>query len=157
LLKNDKKTLPLSKTTKRIHVAGPGADDLGMQCGGWTASWQGELGNHLLGGTSILTAVKNAVSKDTHVTYSKDGTGPEGAAVGIVVLGEKPYAEGQGDSVDLALPQESLQALANMKKAGMPLVVVLLTGRPVILGRIPDDADALVAAWLPGSEGQGVA
>jgi beta-glucosidase len=157
LLKNDDKTLPLSKSAKRIHVAGPGADDLGMQCGGWTASWQGSPGNHVTGGTSILTAIKNTVSKNAQVTYSKDGTGADGATVGIVVLGEKPYAEGQGDSVDLALPPESLQALANMKKAGMPLVVVLLTGRPVLLGRIPDEAAALVAAWLPGSEGQGVA
>jgi beta-glucosidase len=157
LFKNAKKTLPLSKTARRIHVAGPGADDLGMQCGGWTTSWQGSLGNHVSGGTSILTAIKNTVSKDTQVTYSKDGSGAEGATVGIVVLGEKPYTEGQGDSVDLALPPESLQALANMRKAGIPLVVVLLTGRPVILDRIPDDADALVAAWLPGSEGQGVA
>ena len=157
LLKNDKKTLPLPKSAKRIHVAGPGADDLGIQCGGWTGSWQGSLSNHVLGGTSILTAIKNTVSRDTQVTYSNDGTGAEGAAVGLVVLGEKPYAEGQGDSIDLALPPESLQALANMKKSGMPLVVVLLTGRPVILGRITDDVEALVAAWLPGSEGQGVA
>jgi len=157
LLKNSNKMLPLSKTASRIHVAGVGADDLGMQCGGWTTTWQGSLGNHVTGGTSLLTAIKNTVSKETQVTYSKDGTGAEGAAFGIVVLGERPYAEGQGDSVDLALPRESLQALANMKKAGMPLVVVLLTGRPVILGRIPDEVEALVAAWLPGSEGQGVA
>jgi beta-glucosidase len=157
LLKNNKKTLPLSKTATHIHVAGPGADDVGMQCGGWTTTWQGALGNHVIGGTSLLTAIKNTVSKETKVTYSKDGTGAAGASVGIVVLGEKPYAEGNGDSVDLDLPTESLQALASMKNTGMPLVVVLLTGRPVILGQIPDRVEALVAAWLPGSEGQGVA
>jgi beta-glucosidase len=111
----------------------------------------------VIGGTCLLSAIKNTVSKQTKVTYSKDGTGAAGASVGIVVLGEKPYAEGNGDSVDLALPTEGLQALANMKKAGIPLVVVLLTGRPIILDRIPDEVEALVAAWLPGSEGQGVA
>lgn len=157
LLKNDKKTLPLAKTASRIHVAGVGADDLGMQCGGWTIDWQGKMGNHVPGGTSILTAIKNTVSKETKVTYSPDGQGAEGADVGVVVLGEKPYAEMAGDSIELSLAKENLATLANMKKAGIPLVVVLLTGRPVILGDIPDQSQALVAAWWPGSEGQGVA
>ena len=157
LLKNEKQTLPLAKTAKRIHVAGVGADDLGMQCGGWTIDWQGSMGNHVPGGTSILTAIKNTVSKETKVTFSKDGTGAEGADVGVVVIGEKPYAEGAGDSIELSLAKENLTTLANMKKAGIPLVVVLLSGRPVILGDIPEQAQSLVAAWLPGSEGQGVA
>ncbi|MGA2617820.1 MAG: glycoside hydrolase family 3 N-terminal domain-containing protein [Thermoguttaceae bacterium] len=157
LLKNANRTLPLAKTAARVHLAGLGADDLGMQCGGWTVDWQGSLGNHIPGGTSILTAVKNTVSPSTRVTYSKDGRGAEGAAVGIVVIGEKPYAEWAGDSVELSLPPENRQVLLNMKHAGIPLVVVLLSGRPVILGDIPDQSDALLAAWLPGSEGQGVA
>ncbi len=157
LLKNERRTLPLAKTAKRIHVAGVGADDLGMQCGGWTVDWQGSMGNHVPGGTSILTAIKNTVSPGTKVTYSPDGKGAEGADVGVVVIGERPYAEGAGDSIDLALAKENFGTLANMKKAGIPLVVVLLSGRPVILGGIPDQAQALVAAWLPGSEGQGVA
>ena len=97
------------------------------------------------------------MSKQTKVTYSKDGTGAEGADVGILVIGEKPYAEGAGDSVELALAKENLTAMANMKKAGIPLVVLVLSGRPVMLGDIPEQAQALVAAWLPGSEGQGVA
>ncbi len=157
LLKNEKATLPLAKTARRIHVAGPGADDLGMQCGGWTIDWQGSPGNHVPGGTSILTAIRNSVSPQTAVTFSHDGTGAEGADFGVVVIGERPYAEGLGDSIDLSLPKESLAAMANMKKSGIPLVVVLLSGRPVILGDIPEQAQALVAAWLPGSEGQGVA
>ena len=123
LLKNEKQTLPLAKTAARIHVAGVGADDLGMQCGGWTIDWQGSMGNHVPGGTTILTAIRNTVSKETKVTYSKDGTGAEGADVGVVVIGEKPYAEGAGDSVDLASPKENFATLANMKKAGIPLVV----------------------------------
>src|SRR5205823_15068086 len=84
LLKNEKKTLPLAKSAARIHVAGVGADDLGIQCGGWTTSWQGSPGNHVPGGTTILTAIKNTASKDTKVTFSKDGTGAEGADVGVV-------------------------------------------------------------------------
>jgi len=157
LLKNEGRTLPLAKSMKRIHVAGVGADDLGMQCGGWTIDWQGSMGNHVPGGTSILTAIKNTVSKETEVTFSKDGKGAEGAEIGIVVIGEKPYAEGAGDSIELALAKENFTTLANMKKAGIPLVVILLTGRPVILGDVPDQAQTIIAAWLPGSEGQGVA
>jgi beta-glucosidase len=157
LLKNDRKTLPLSKALARIHLAGPGADDLGMQCGGWTIDWQGSLGNHVPGGTTILYGVRHAVSPNTKVTFSPDGTGAEGADVGVVVIGEKPYAESNGDNAQLTLPPENLQAVANLKKAGIPVVVVLLSGRPVILGEILNQADALVAAWLPGSEGEGVA
>ena len=109
------------------------------------------------GGTTILQAIKNAVSKNTRVTFSADGTGAQGADAAIVVLGEKPYAEGAGDSATLSLPPENLQTLARVKKAAIPTVVILLSGRPVILGGILDQTDALIAAWLPGSEGQGVA
>jgi beta-glucosidase len=157
LLKNDRKTLPLSTSAARIHVAGPGADDLGMQCGGWTISWQGSLGNHIPGGTTILDGIKRAVSPNTKVTFSLDGTGAEGADAGVVVIGEKPYAEFNGDSAELTLPPEDVEVVANLKKAGIPVVVILLTGRPVILGELLSKADALVAAWYPGSEGQGVA
>jgi beta-glucosidase len=157
LLKNQNHTLPLSKNAKRIHVAGPGADSLGMQCGGWTIDWQGSMTNVVPGGTTILQAIKNTVSTGTQVTFSADGTGAEGADVGIVVIGERPYAEFMGDTATLALDEAQHQAVANMKKAGIPLAVVLLTGRPVILGDILDQSDALAAAWLPGSEGQGVA
>jgi beta-glucosidase len=157
LLKNDRKTLPLSKRVPRIHVAGPGANDLGLQCGGWTIDWQGSLGNHVPGGTTILAGVRQAVSPNTTVTFTPDGTGAEGADVGVVIIGEKPYAEFMGDDARLTLAPENFQAVANLKKAGIPVVVVLLSGRPVILGEILNQADALVAAWLPGSEGEGVA
>ena len=82
LLKNQEQMLPLSKKVARLHVAGVGADNLGMQCGGWTINWQGAMGNQIPGGTTILQAIKNAVSKDTRVTYSADGTGAEGADAG---------------------------------------------------------------------------
>lgn len=156
LLKNEKKVLPLAKNAPHIHVAGLGADELAMQCGGWTISWQGKLGTPIPGGTTILSGIK-AAANGTNVTYSKDGAGAEGATVGVVVIGEKPYAESDGDSTTLGLAKDQLDTFANMKKAGIPLVVVVLSGRPVILGDIAEQADALVAAWLPGSEGAGVA
>jgi beta-glucosidase len=149
--------LPLSKNIARIHVAGRGADNLGMQCGGWTIDWQGRMGRPIPGATSILTAIKNTVAKTASVTYSIDGKGADGADVGVVVIGETPYAEGRGDNADLSLAQEDRDAVANMKAAGIPVVVVVLSGRPLILGDVLDQADALIAAWLPGSEGQGVA
>jgi beta-glucosidase len=157
LLKNEGQALPLSKKAARLHIAGKNADDMGNQCGGWTIDWQGRSGNVTTGGTTILTAIRNTVSKDTKVTFSKDGSGAEGATVGVVVIGEKPYAEGAGDRASLALAPEDIAAVKTMKAAGIPVVVVLVSGRPMILGDVLDTASAVVAAWLPGSEGQGVA
>jgi beta-glucosidase len=96
------------------------------------------------------------VSQKTQVTYSLDGTGAEGAAVGIVVVGEKPYAEGVGDRADLALDKEDIQAIANVKKAGIPVVVLLISGRPMIIADVLPQADAFMAAFLPGTEGKGI-
>ncbi len=157
LLKNQGKTLPLSKTISRIHVAGKNADDIGNQCGGWTIDWQGKSGAITTRGTTILAAIKKTVSAATQVTFSKDGTGADGATVGIVVIGETPYAEMEGDRSDLALDNADVQTVTEMKKAGIPVVVVLLSGRPMIINSVLEQADAFVAAWLPGTEGQGVA
>ena len=157
LLKNDGKVLPLSKTATRIHVAGKSADNIGNQCGGWTIDWQGKTGEVTTGGTTILTAIKNTVSQTTQVTFSQDGTGASGATVGVVVIGETPYAEMRGDRTDLALAKEDMEAVKTMKGAGIPVVVILISGRPMILGDVLDQANGLIAAWLPGTEGQGVA
>jgi len=156
LLKNQNKVLPLKKTAARIHVGGKSADDLGNQCGGWTIDWQGKSGEVTPGGTTVLAAIKKAVSGKTEVTFSKDGTGAAGATLGVVVIGEKPYAEGNGDRADLKVAQEDVDAVANMKSAGIPVVVILFSGRPMILGTVLDQADAVVAAWLPGTEGAGI-
>ncbi len=91
------------------------------------------------------------------MTFSKDGSGAAGATVGVVVIGETPYAEMKGDRADLALAPEDIAAVKTMKAAGIPVVVVLVSGRPMILGDVLDQASAVVAAWLPGTEGQGVA
>ena len=157
LLKNDNHALPLAKSAKRIHVGGKNADDLGNQCGGWTITWQGHSGDVTPGGTTILQAIKKAASKNTKVTFAVDGKGAEGADVGVVVIGETPYAETAGDRKDLSLADEDVAAVTNMKAAGIPVVVVLLSGRPMIVDKIIDKADAFVAAWLPGTEGDGVA
>lgn len=156
LLKNSRRVLPLSKMASRIHVAGKSADDIGNQCGGWTVEWQGKSGNVTPGGTTILQAIQKAVSKRTKVTFEKDGTGAKGADVGIVVVGEPPYAEGVGDTEDLKLAAEDMAAIDNMKKAGIPVVVVLMSGRPLIINEALERADAFIAAWLPGTEGEGV-
>lgn len=155
LLKNADSTLPLKKTLSRIHVAGKNADDVGNQCGGWTITWQGASGN-ITTGTTIFDAIKQTVSPYTTVTYSQDGSGATGADVGIVVVGETPYAEGAGDNNSLALSQSDLSAISTMKAAGIPVVVILISGRPMIINTALADADAFVAAWLPGTEGNGV-
>jgi len=157
LLKNESKTLPVKKGLTRIHVAGKNADDIGNQCGGWTIDWQGKSGATTTGGTTILAAIKDAAGSGTNVTYSLDGSGAAGANLAIAVIGEKPYAEMMGDRKELSIAKEDVEAVANLKKAGIPVVVVLVSGRPLVLGDVLAQADALVAAWLPGTEGAGVA
>ncbi|MDQ6704832.1 MAG: glycoside hydrolase family 3 protein [Acidobacteriota bacterium] len=156
LLKNEGKLLPLSKNASRIHVAGDSADNIGNQCGGWTVFWQGKSGEVTLG-TTILTAVRSAVASSTNVTYSSDGTGGAGANVGIAVVGETPYAEMFGDRADLRLDARAIGVAARMKAEGMKVVVVLTSGRPMIIDDILPYADAVIAAWLPGTEGDGIA
>jgi len=157
LLKNERKTLPISKQAARIHVAGESADNIGDQCGGWTIHWQGQSGNVTTGGTTILAAIKDAVSSNTRVTFSNDGSGAAGADIGVVVIGERPYAEGNGDSADLSLAEKDVETVNNMKKAGVPVVVILFSGRPMIVNDVLEKADAFIAAWLPGTEGEAVA
>ena len=156
LLKNEGKALPLEKGA-RIHVAGRSADDIGNQCGGWTVEWQGKSGPVTTGGTTILQAIRGAVSPASKVTFSLDGSGADGAPVAVAVIGETPYAEMQGDRSDLALDPADVATVKALKKSGARVVVVLVTGRPMILDSILADADAIVAAWLPGTEGAGVA
>ena len=155
VLKNDG-VLPLSKDLGHIHVAGKNADNLGNQCGGWTISWQGESGP-ITKGTTIYEAIQVAVNSVTNVTYSKNGSGAKGADVGLVVIGETPYAEMEGDRESLVLDKEDLAAIDRIKKAGVPVVVIIVSGRPLIIADELDKWAGLIAAWLPGSEGRGVA
>jgi beta-glucosidase len=157
LLKNERKVLPLSARVSRLHVAGRAAADLGIQCGGWTISWQGKKGQVVRGGTTILAAIRKVLGPDTRVTYSADGSGAAGADAALVVVGECPYAEMKGDRHDLALTDDDVAVVRRAKDSGVPVVTVLLSGRPLVLGPVLDWSDAFVAAWLPGTEGQGVA
>ena len=154
VLKNDG-VLPLSKDLGHIHVSGKNADDLGNQCGGWTITWQGDSGP-ITKGTTVYEAIQVAVSSFTNVTYSKNGSGAKGADVGIVIIGETPYAEMEGDRESLALDKKDLAAIARIRKAGVPVVVIIVSGRPLIITDELDKWSGLIAAWLPGSEGKGI-
>ncbi len=155
LLKNDNEALPL-KDPKTILIVGRAADDIGMQAGGWTIEWQGDHGD-TTPGTSILDAFKKEF---TNSTISFDPMAEkklaQKAEVGIVVIGEQPYAEGVGDRERLSLSPEDLKRIAHAKQNSNKVVVIMLAGRPLIIEQILKDVDALVMAWLPGTEGEGI-
>ncbi|WP_309063605.1 glycoside hydrolase family 3 N-terminal domain-containing protein [Streptomyces sp.] len=156
LLKNDGGVLPLAKNAK-LFVAGKSADDIGNQSGGWTVGWQGRSGP-VTEGTTILQGIRATVTDPSRVTYDRYGNGIDGSyTAAVAVVGETPYAEGRGDRPgSMGLDQEDLQTLARLKASGVPVVVVLVSGRPLdIADRLPD-WKALLAAWLPGTEGNGV-
>ena len=156
LLKNEKHILPLSKNIKRLAVVGVAANDLGMQCGGWTVDWQGGRGNVTRGGTTILAAIRQAVSPQTKIMFSADASNLKNVEAIIAVVGELPYAEGKGDRQNLILPAADLELIAKAKASGMPVITILFSGRPLVLNSAFADSDAFVAAWLPGTEGLGV-
>jgi len=153
--------LPL-KPGARIAVAGSAADNIPQQAGGWSVTWQG--GGDLTaadfpGATSIYAGIAAAAraAGGTAVLTGEPGSGPR-PDVAIVVFGEEPYAEFVGDRKDLAFrDEEGLRLLKAWRAAGVPTVAVFLSGRPLWVNRELNAADAFVAAWLPGSEGAGVA
>ncbi len=160
LLQNSGNALPLHKTGS-LYVAGSNADDLGNQMGGWTISWQGGSGNGMTTGTTILQGIKNA-APGLQVTYSKDASADTaGYDTGLVVVGETPYAEGQGDVGNnghtLELSAADKAAVDKVCSTVPTCVVLVISGRPLMLGSIAGEADAIVAGFLPGSEGEGVA
>ncbi|MGA9778028.1 MAG: glycoside hydrolase family 3 protein [Limisphaerales bacterium] len=157
LLKNENHTLPLSRKVKHLVVVGEAADDLGIQCGGWTIDWQGRTGEATTGGTTVLAAIRRAVSPETQVTYSPDASGITNADAVIAVVGELPYAEWQGNAASLDLDPGDVALVEQAKASGAPVTTILLSGRPLILSSALDNSDAFIAAWLPGTEGQGVA
>ncbi len=155
LLKKKDNILPLLKDGMKIHVAGKNADNIGNQCGGWTISWQGSSGN-ITKGTTILSAIRDAVNTST-VSYSLDGSGVGDADIAVAIIGEEPYAEGQGDRDDLSFSKDDIETVRRLKEAGIPVVVIVISGRPMVLNPIIPFSDAILAAWLPGTEGAGVA
>jgi beta-glucosidase len=157
LLKNDGGALPLPKAAPRILVAGQGADDIGLQCGGWTIEWQGGQGR-ITEGTTIVEAIRSAVTQDTSVEYRADGSFDprDKASLGVVVVSEMPYSEGMGDTDDCTIKPDDMALVQRMREQCEKLVVILLTGRTLIITDMLPLADAVVAAWLPGSEGSGI-
>lgn len=154
LLKNEN-ALPLKPGS--LQVVGAAADDLGIQCGGWTIDWQGKVGEVTSGGTTILEGFRQLAGEDA-VSYSADGSGLKADAPAIVVVGEKPYAEGVGDNDQLTLSEEDQAVVKRSLESGAPVVLVVLSGRPIVLEEATlGAAQAVVAAWLPGTEGAGVA
>ncbi|MDZ5443084.1 glycoside hydrolase family 3 protein [Micromonospora sp. 4G57] len=158
LLKNTGSVLPLARADNKIFVAGRNADNIGNQSGGWTISWQGSSGN-ITPGTTILQGIRAAVGPTTTVTYNQRGTGIDGSyRAAIAVVGETPYAEGQGDRTgSMSLDREDLRTIATLRNAGVPVIVVLVSGRPMDIATELPRWDALLASWLPGTEGAGVA
>ncbi|CAL1356563.1 unnamed protein product [Linum trigynum] len=161
LLKNTNSMLPLPKKGSKILVAGTHADNLGYQCGGWTIQWQGQSGNNATVGTTIMNAIMNTVDKQSsQVVYQENPDTKylrsEGFSYAIVVVGELPYAETKGDNMNLTIPEPGPTMIKNVCRA-VKCVVVVVSGRPVVIEPYLKWIDGLVAAWLPGTEGQGVA
>lgn len=162
LLKNQSSLLPI-KAGANILVAGDGADDIGRQSGGWTLTWQGTGvdNSKFPGATSIWKGIEAAATATGgSATYSPDGSWRGKPDVAIVVFGETPYAEFQGDLKTLQLRPELQKPFETMKKLkaqGIPVVALMITGRPLFVNPALNMADAFVVAWLPGSEGGGVA
>ncbi|KAK6271244.1 hypothetical protein POUND7_008342 [Theobroma cacao] len=163
LLKNGKggttPLLPLSKKASKILVAGTHADNLGYQCGGWTINWQGFSGNNYTRGTTILGAINSTVDPSTEIVYREnpdaDFVKSNNFDYAIVAVGEPPYAETAGDSTTLTMMDPGPSVITNVCGA-VKCVVVIISGRPIVIEPYVSTIDALVAAWLPGTEGQGV-
>lgn len=162
LLKNSENLLPLSPK-QHILFAGDSADNIGKQSGGWSITWQGtgNVNSDFPGGSSIYQGFKEQVSKaGGEVTLSVDGKYQVKPDVAVVVFGEEPYAEGHGDRDNLEYQRgnkRDLALLQKLKADGIPVVAVFISGRPMWVNAELNASDAFVAAWLPGSEGDGVA
>ncbi len=155
VLRNDG-ILPLSKNMKKIYVAGNAADDLGIQCGGWTLDWQGKPGNNTEG-TTILEGIREKLS-GAEVVFDAYGRfdSIDGGAICVLAVGETPYAEGVGDSESIAFKPGVADIIERVTANFGTVVLVVVSGRPLVLDGPSLSAGALVAAWLPGTEGSGV-
>ena len=161
LLKNNNRTLPLAAGSK-VHVVGPGAQSITKLAGGWTLSWQGRdhINEDFPNAETFLSAVKNVVEPaGGSVTYAAEGKRvPAGTDVVIAVYGEDPYAEFQGDRVNVDFEPNDFNPknLERYQADGVPVVSVFISGRPLWTNPEINGSDAFVAAWLPGSEPAGI-
>lgn len=155
LLKNDN-ILPLEKNAK-IYLNGPASDNVGVQSGGWTSSWQGEMDPNLYNGISL----KDAISEILSTNGGELVDNPEDADIVITAIGEKPYAEWEGDTSDLAVDgplslDGNIAAINEANESGKPIVTIMISGRPLLIDEYINDWDAFVMAWLPGTQGNGM-
>lgn len=155
LLNAKNNVLPLQKNGQKILVAGRLANDLGAQCGGWSISWQGSNGA-ITEGTTILEGLQEN-AESSSVIYSVDGETAEQVDIAVIVIGEDPYAEGAGDKSSLVIDKSDIDLAKKLKDKGVPVIAVLISGRPMIIGELLPYTDAFFAAWLPGTEGDGIA
>ena len=153
LLKYENESLPLSKT-ENIALVGAAADDIGIACGGWTIEWQGGIGA-ITEGATLLEGLQTHLRDK--LIYSEDGSLTETVNTAIVVLGEKPSAEGEGDKEDLTLSEEDTKLIQKVREQCDKLILVLYSGRPLIITHIVNHCDAIIAAWLPGTEAHAIA
>jgi beta-glucosidase len=160
LLKNEGSVFPISKDVPYLYIGGSAYDDIGIQSGGWTITWQGDSGD-ITPGTTILEAIQNTVSPETQLIINQGGQFPATdeaqPSLCLAVVGELPYAEGVGDREMPDISLADKRALNRMEESCDQLAVIMISGRPLIISDRIDKWDALVAAWLPGTEGQGVA
>ena len=156
LLKNKNKLLPIDRSGKKISFVGEHADNIGYQCGGWTITWQGGSGD-ITPGTSILDAFKATVKDTNDISYSIYGENIPDSDIIIAVIGEKPYSEGWGDRKSLDLSDEDKKILKRVKEKNLPYLIILVSGRPLLIEDEIKDSDAFIAVWLPGTEGAGIA
>ena len=156
LLKNKNKLLPIDRSGKKISFVGEHADNIGYQCGGWTITWQGGSGD-ITPGTSILDAFKATVKDTNDISYSIYGENIPDSDIIIAVIGEKPYSEGWGDRKSLDLSDEDKKILKRVKEKNLPYLIILVSGRPLLIEDEIKDCDAFIAVWLPGTEGAGIA
>jgi beta-glucosidase len=150
LLKNDG-ALPITAGIDPIHLAGEAADDIGLQCGGWTVGWQGGTGR-TTSGTTLLDGLRALAQGEIAFDPTGRFADADRSRTGIVCIAEPPYAEGPGDSAEPDASAADREVFAEMRRACEKLVLVIYSGRPLAVADLVEQADAVVAAWLPGSE-----
>ncbi len=154
VLKNEA-LLPLDPRGLRIGLVGQAADDIGYQCGGWTISWQGSAGP-ITEGTTILQGLRQAVPDPSLVTHAKRAAELGPVDIAIVVAAEQPYAEGKGDDMQLRFPSAAATDIRELADRGIPVLTILISGRPLVINEALSRSAAFLAVWLPGTEAAGI-